>query len=212
MESGHDLNMKAWDSGTEDAYASAGNRDGDVSISDKDVDIKVEDTFLSEEEPFDSGRQQSDTAGSNATSKPGRRTTPGQWGSNFWKDCQPMWESKDAEYDGNKGEEESDVNSFEESDGQGDDRRPHRGQVDVPADEMLSDDYYEQDGKEQSDSLHCRGLSHPSNSDSRLPLKPASSNKSKSKSTKSAKYDEYDDDEDYEEEDEEEGEIFCLFF
>ncbi|EHA8587062.1 hypothetical protein COCNU_scaffold001363G000010 [Cocos nucifera] len=204
MESGHDLNVKAWDSGTEDAFASAGNRDGDVSISDKDVDVKAEDTYQSEEEPLDSGRQQSDTPGWNASSKPGRRTTPGQWGSNFWKDCQPMWESKDAEYDGNKGEEESDVNSFEESDGQGDDGRPHRGQVDVPADEMLSDDYYEQDGEEQSDSLHCRGPSHPSNSDSRLPLKAASSNKSKSKRTKSAKYDEYDDDEDYEEEDEEE--------
>ncbi|XP_010907831.1 protein CHROMATIN REMODELING 5 isoform X1 [Elaeis guineensis] len=204
MESGHDLNVKAWDSGTEDAYASAGNRDGDVSISDKDIDIKAEDTYQSEEELLDTVRQQSDTSGWNATSKPGRRTTPGQWGSNFWKDCQPMWESKDAEYDGNKGEEESDVKSFEESDGQGDDGRPHRGQVDVPADEMLSDDYYEQDGEEQSDSLHYKGPSHPSNSDSRLPLKPASSNKSKSKRTKSAKYDEYDDDEDYEEEDEEE--------
>ncbi|XP_038972967.1 protein CHROMATIN REMODELING 5 isoform X2 [Phoenix dactylifera] len=203
MESGHDLNEKAGDSGTEDAYASVGNRDGDVSISDKDVDIKAEDTYQSEEEPFDSGRQQSDTSGWNATSK-GRRTTPGQWGSNFWRDCQPMWESKDAEYDGNKGEEESDVNSLEESDGQGDDGRPHRGQVDVPADEMLSDDYYEQDGEEQSDSLHCRGPSHPSNSDLRLPPKPASGNKSKSKSTKSAKYDEYGNDEDYEEEDEEE--------
>ncbi|XP_038988739.1 protein CHROMATIN REMODELING 5-like isoform X3 [Phoenix dactylifera] len=204
MESAHDLNEKATGSGAEDAYGSVGNTDADVNISDKDVDIKAEDTHQSEEEPFDAGRQQSDTSGGNATGKPGRRTAPGPWGSNFWRDCQPMWDSKDAEYDDNRGEEYSDGNPLEELDGQGDGGRSRRGQVDVPAEEMLSDDYYEQDGEEQSDSLHCRPLSRPGNSGSRLSPKPSSTNKNKSKSLKSAKYDEYDDDEDYEEEDEEE--------
>ena len=108
MESAHDLNEKARDGGAEDASGSVGNTDADVNISDKDVDIKAEDTHQSEEEPFDAGRLQSDTSGGNATGKPGRRTAPGSWGSNFWRDCQPMWDSKDAEDDGIRGEEESD--------------------------------------------------------------------------------------------------------
>ena len=204
MELDHDLNEKGGDNDAEGDYVSAGNnRQMDLNFV-EDQEMKEEDKYQSEGEPLDADRQQSDASGGNA--KQGKRTGPsGIWGSNFWKDCQPTWGSKDEQVDGKKDEEVIAVISDEDSDGQKDGEQLQRGQVDVPADEMLSDDYYEQDGEEQSDSLHGRGLSLPSISGSRLPPRPAPVLKNAAKSSKAAKYDEYDEDEDYEESDEEEG-------
>jgi len=205
MDSDHDLNEKGGDNDAEGDYVSAGNnRQMDLNFVEKDGELKEEDQYQSEGEPSDAGRQQSDASGGNA--KQGKRTGPsGTWGSNFWKDCQPMWGSKDEQVDGKKDDEVIAVNSDEDSDWQKDGEQLQRGQIDVPADEMLSDDYYEQDGKEQSDSLHGRGLNLPSIPGSRLPLRPVPVMKNATKSSKAAKYDEYDEDEDYEESVEEEG-------
>ncbi|KAJ6967362.1 hypothetical protein NC652_004802 [Populus alba x Populus x berolinensis] len=50
--------------------------------------------------------------------------------------------------------------------------RGGKGHSDVPADEMLSDVYYEQDGEDQSDSVHYRGFSQSVDLSSRLQKKP----------------------------------------
>ncbi|KAJ0978034.1 hypothetical protein J5N97_013508 [Dioscorea zingiberensis] len=202
MDSNYDLNEKAEDNGVEGASTSLGNREMDASSSEKDTEMKAEDQYQSEEEQLDVSRQQSDTSGGNAVGRGGRRTASGaMWGSSFWKDCQPMGDPKDDDYDLNKVAGESEVNLSEDSEGQKDEEGFQRGQADVPVDEMLSDDYYEQDGEEQSD---CRASGRPSISGSRLLTKPVSMKKNVSKSSKAGKFDDYDDDEDYDEEDEEE--------
>lgn len=204
MESGHDLNEKGGDNEARGDYISANNRQMDLNFADEnDPEMKEDNHCQSEGEPMDAGRQQSDASGGNVQA--GKKTgSSGTWGSNFWKDCQPIWRHKDEEVNGKKDDEEViAVNSDEDSCGQKDDEQFQRGQVDVPADEMLSDDYYEQDGEEQSDSLLGRGLSIPSISGSRLPPKPVPVTNKATKSSKTTNYDEYD--EDYEESDEEEG-------
>ncbi|KAL0923098.1 hypothetical protein M5K25_007143 [Dendrobium thyrsiflorum] len=215
MDSSHDLNGKDGGVEADGAYGSPGTRDMDASFGEKEVDKKAAGQYQSEEEPYDAGGQQSDMCGMNGMGKAGRRLNPaGTWGSSFWKDCQPMWGSNEDNYDSMKVEEGPDCDSkkveeeslgysCDDSDGQRDEDHLQRGQADVPADEMLSDDYYEQDGEEHSDSFHGRGLSQPSTSGTRLPPKPTSSNRNTSKSLEAVKFDEYDEDEDYEEEDEE---------
>ncbi|KAG0487904.1 hypothetical protein HPP92_006715 [Vanilla planifolia] len=113
-----------------------------------------------------------------------------------------MWGANEDDYDSKKVEEGSEYDSkrgrrfsddsLEESNDQGDGEHFQKGQADVPAEEMLSDDYYEQDGEEHSDSLHGRVLSQPSTSGSRLPSMPTSSSRNIPKNLKTAKYDEYD--------------------
>ncbi|KAJ6838441.1 protein CHROMATIN REMODELING 5-like isoform X1 [Iris pallida] len=175
MDPDHELNGKE-----------AGSRELDLNFVEKEVDLNAEEQYGSGE---DAGRQQSDASGGNA--RPGRRIAPsGTWGSNFWKDYQPVIAGEMGQ------EEEAVAVSDEDSEGQ---KEMQRGQADVPADEMLSDDYYEQDVEELSDSFHGRGVSHPS----RLPPRPVSGKKSMSKSSKAAKYDEYNEDDDSDDEDEE---------
>ncbi|XP_020108708.1 protein CHROMATIN REMODELING 5 isoform X2 [Ananas comosus] len=205
MNSGHDLNEKADDNGAEGASGSTRDRDFDMNIGHKDVDMNEADPYNSEQEQLDGIRQQSDTFGENATEKPSKRIgSTGTWGSSFWKDCQPMPDSKETQSDSDKGNGAFEDNSDEDVDGHKDEEASEREQVDVTADEMPSDDYYEQEGEEQSDSLHRSGLSRPSSSGLRLPPKPVSDRKKASKSSKRVKYDEYDDDEDYAEGDDEE--------
>ncbi|XP_020273796.1 protein CHROMATIN REMODELING 5-like isoform X3 [Asparagus officinalis] len=204
MDSEYDLNEKGGDNDAEGDYISTeDNRQMDLNFAENGVEMKEEDQYQSELEPLDAGVQQNDISSDNG--RQGKRTGPsGTWGSNFWKDCQPMWGPKDEEVDGTKDEEVITVNSDDHSDGQKDSEQFQRGQVDVPADEMLSDDYYEQDGEEQSDSIHGRGLSLPSISGARLPPRPVLLTKNAAKKSKGAKYDEYDDDDEYEESDDEE--------
>ncbi|PKA67000.1 CHD3-type chromatin-remodeling factor PICKLE [Apostasia shenzhenica] len=215
IESGHDMNEKDVGVRTDGAYGSVGIRDIDTSFSEREVDHKTLSQYQSEEEPSDAGRQQSDNSAGNARDRTSRRTHPaGTWGSSFWKDCQPMWGSNEDAYGSKKLEGESyyetkksggrsPEDSCEESDGQRDEQFL-KGQIDVPADEMLSDDYYEQDGEEHSDSLHGRSLNQPSTSgSSRLPPKPTSFNRKMPKSSKVSKYGKYDVDGEYEEETEE---------
>ncbi|ONK67510.1 uncharacterized protein A4U43_C05F790 [Asparagus officinalis] len=181
VDSDQNLNDKVEDNDIEGGYNSLGsNRQMDLNFVENGVEMKEEDQYHSGD--------------ANAVKGTGPSAT---WGSNFWKDCQPMSNRTD--------EEVIVVNSDEDSDGQKDGEQFKTRQVDVPADEMLSDDYYEQDGEEQSDSLISGGLKLPSISVSRLPPRqlPVAENAA-AKSANAAKYDEYDGDEDYEETDEEE--------
>ncbi|XP_009761006.1 protein CHROMATIN REMODELING 5 [Nicotiana sylvestris] len=142
----------------------------------------------------------------------------GKWGSGFWKDCQPIGpsgrsasgeESKSgSEY---KNEEESD----EVSDGREDQlesedegRQKEMGKSrSVPADEMLSDEYYEQDGDDQSDSLHYRTANPSSGYSSKPQSRSIAANKYASRKSKASKdqyggeYADYDDDDSEDEDD-----------
>jgi chromodomain-helicase-DNA-binding protein 1 len=60
----------------------------------------------------------------------------------------------------------------EDEEGQKEVGRGGKGHSDVPADEMLSDEYYEQDGEDQSDLMRYRGFSKPVDLSSRLQSKP----------------------------------------
>lgn len=204
----------------------------DDSSCDKDVCIKMDDQYQSDEEPAgdDASRLQDGPVGSNAGGREvqnfqpsGRRTTLiGKWGSSFWKDCQPMptrdgsesgQDSKDMDSDykiqegsdGNLSDGMADRLESEDDVGRKDVEGFQRAQADVPTDEMLSDDYYEQDGDEQSDSLHHRELNRTGASGSRQSSRPIPVKKNMSRRLKSAKLDEYDYDDDYDEEDEEDG-------
>lgn len=224
MDSGHLMDGKSEGSGVGRVHSPV---DGNYSSTDKDVHVKMDGQYQSDEEPTgdDDGRLQDGAVGSNNSgremqnSQPsGRRTgSVGRWGSSFWKDCQPMptrdgsesGKDMDSDYkieegsDGNSSEGRADRLESEDGDGHKDAEVFQRAQADVPTDEMLSDDYYEQDGDDQSDSLHHRELNRASASSSRQSSRPIPVKKNMSRHSKSAKLDEYDYDDDYNEEDEE---------
>ncbi|XP_024019941.1 protein CHROMATIN REMODELING 5 isoform X1 [Morus notabilis] len=150
----------------------------------------------SEGEPDDASRLQNEatvnddgrTVGNLQPS--GRRTAmAGKWGSTFWKDCQPMhsqnaldsgqdsdYRNVDGSYDNSSDGREQRLDS-EDDDGPKYAGKGQQGPSDVATDEMLSDEYYEQDGKEQSDSVNYRGFHNSTVSNSRPQLKPAAFNK-----------------------------------
>ncbi|KAL6010019.1 hypothetical protein ACLOJK_000450 [Asimina triloba] len=225
-ESGHFTDDEAQDD-VDRVHTEAGNGDVDASSSDKDVEMKVEGRYRSDEELTDQNdsRVQNATDVGNATvngmqnlQPPGRRTALGaKWGSSFWKDFQPMpvREGSESEQDSkivdsdyksdagshdNSSDAKKDRLETQDDDMQKDAGEVQRGHADVPADEMLSDDYYEQDGDEQSDSLHHRDLNQPRVSNSRQLSRPIAVNKNVPRNKKSAKFNDYDyDDEDGEE-------------
>ncbi|XP_077251792.1 protein CHROMATIN REMODELING 5-like isoform X2 [Tasmannia lanceolata] len=200
------------------------NIDVNASSSEGDVEVKTDDHYQSEEEVVSSSsRIQNGTAGSNAMGRrtlnfqpSGRRTAlVGKWGSSFWKDCQPMStregsrDSKDAHSnyksdegsDGHFSDEKTDRLESVNYNGQKVIKEVQRDQADVPTDEMLSDDYYEQDGEEQSDSKNNRELNRSNASSSRLLARPIAIKNYTARSSKAANFNEYDDDEDYSDED-----------
>lgn len=168
------------------------------------------------------------------TQPPMRGTTMGgKWGSTFWKDTQSKTMSHGAsesgeesksgsEYKGSELEESSDgAEDRMESENDDDAHKAvsRKGHQIVPADEMLSDEYYEQDGDDQTESLnHHRAINNSSGFSSKPPPRHAadSSISRKSKGLKANKYD--DEDADYEEDDDEEEDgncfsfLFCLQF
>ncbi|XP_048228059.1 protein CHROMATIN REMODELING 5 isoform X2 [Ricinus communis] len=207
-----------------------GSEDIEVIASEREFDMNVDAQYESEGE--DAGRTEGDAAPDNGgvsvsnsyLQPPGRRNEAGKWGSSFWKDCQPLGAqgasdsahdsksdykiaegSEDNMSDGRDGTLES-----EDEEGQKDLNKGQKGQSDVPADEMLSDEYYEQDGEDQSDSIHYRGFGHSAGLNSRLHLKPAPVKNNFSRSSRAIPNPEDEDgennddgDADYEEEEEE---------
>lgn len=151
-------------------------------------------------------------------------TMGGKWGSNFWKDYQPTTRSHGASESGEESKSESEYKGSEveeESDGVEDrmesenDDMTHKevtgkGHQIVPADEMLSDEYYEQDGDDPNESRNHYRMNHSSGYSSKLPPRPAapSSVTRKSKGSKANKYS--DEDADYEEDDDDEDGNCCI--
>ncbi|GFQ02892.1 protein chromatin remodeling 5 [Phtheirospermum japonicum] len=162
------------------------------------------------------GEDSKDNTGIGDAQPPSRGTTMGgKWGSTFWSDNQSAMTSHGAsdsgeesksgsEYKGSDGEEESD-GAEDRMESENDDM-PHKkvvgkGHRIVPAEDMLSDEYYEQDGDD-----HFRAMNRPSGYNSKQPsqLAAPSSVSRKSRGLKANNYG--DEDADFEEDDDEEDE------
>ncbi|CAK9314221.1 unnamed protein product [Citrullus colocynthis] len=165
---------------TDITHTSAGNDEEDMS-TEKEFNMNMDAPYHSGGQVDDSSRFQNEPAVDDGIAmrmsnlqNSGRRTAVGRrWGSTFWKDCQPMihggsdsaQESK-SESDNRTGEGSEDNISNEKDGGSEfeDDDQPkqvkgQRRYTDVPAEDgVLSDEYYEQDGDEQSDSVPYRGF------------------------------------------------------
>ncbi|MCI19769.1 chromodomain-helicase-DNA-binding protein 1-like, partial [Trifolium medium] len=102
--------------------------------------------------------------------------------------------SEDNSLDGETGRLDS-----EDDDGQKEAGKGRRSHSDVPAEEMLSDEYYEQDGEDQSDSLHYNGIHKPTGRNS-WPQQMSTSTKRTVR--RKSRISDDDGDGDYEEEDE----------
>lgn len=135
---------------------------------------------------------------SNATT----RKTTGRWGSTFWKDCQPMHQKHGSE-------ESKSSSAYNNENGSGNDLsevdKANKGQN---VDEMLSDDYYELDGDDQSDSkLLNNAAAGGYNS---MPLRVVSVNNLNSKDSSRGAY--VEEDADFEDDDEEEEDGNLLIY
>ncbi|KAK8637634.1 hypothetical protein V6N13_136108 [Hibiscus sabdariffa] len=217
--------------------SSAENEDIDGSYSEREFDINMDAQYQSDGAVISNSEQSrlhremvtDNGAGiSSSNFQPaGRRIAPGKWGSTFWKDCQPMdhqggSDSGQESKSDHKNLEGSVYNSSDDRDdrlesevdeAQKEVGKTQRGHSDVPADEMLSDEYYEQDGEEQSDTMHYRGFGNSVGLNDRLQSKHVSVSTTVSRSSRAINnrnYDDEDDDDnnddvdaDYEEEEDE---------
>ncbi|XP_062189228.1 protein CHROMATIN REMODELING 5 isoform X2 [Phragmites australis] len=190
---GYNLNEKAEDEGT---YKSVRDGDADLSSRQWNLNEKAEDACHSEGEQYEAG--QSGLYSSKSTSGPHARrgggSSGGPWGTNFLNDSRSKQMAKEVLLDSDRGMEDgSAASSHDDIDGSGEGDEMNRENGEVPAEEMLSDDYYDQDGEEQSESLHRGGMKHPSCSTSGAAAKSAS--RQKKKPTKYNTYADDDDDE-----------------
>ncbi|OIW02825.1 hypothetical protein TanjilG_29601 [Lupinus angustifolius] len=159
-----------------------GNQCPDATSSEKEFDMNTEAQYQSDGEPDGASRLQNEEAAiddgaanreSNLQTAASKTTTVGRWGSTFWKDCQPMHPQNGSE-SGHESKSESDYRNEDGSEGNSLDGKGERldseddeqkeegkgpvGHHDAPAEEMLSDEYYEQDEAEQRNSLQQRGI------------------------------------------------------
>ena len=184
-----------------DRIQSVGNEDVDVTSSEKEFDMNMDAHDQSEGELDDRSQNEAtvDDGGirvANLQPSGRRNAMAGKWGSTFWKDCQPMHSQNGSdsgqdsdckivdgsEYHSSDGREQR-LDS-EDDDGPKDVTKGQQGPSDVPTDEMLSDEYYEQDGKEQNDMVRYREFHHSVGSNSRPQLKPAAGNKNTVRSSR----------------------------
>ncbi|XP_031401570.1 protein CHROMATIN REMODELING 5 isoform X2 [Punica granatum] len=211
--------------------SSSRNEDVDGAFSAREFDMNVDAQYQSDDEPYGTRMVQNEAATDNGIrlnnlQPSGRRNAnAGQWGSSFWKDCKPMCppggsesgpESKsgsDNKYDERSDDHLTDARDSDDDEGPKEVDKGQRGHPDVPAEEMLSDEYYEQDGDEQSDRAPYRGYKHPMGITSRTSINtnPVAASRKVSRNSRSLNIDEEDDfgdvedkndDADYEEEDE----------
>lgn len=139
-------------------------------LSDREFEVDLNAQYRSDGETRDGGKLQDDVAASDgalpnlqvSTKKMGLSAS---WGSTFWKDCQPTRpgsesgpESKSSSgYRNEEGSEDESLGRREDRSELEDLERVGRGQACVSVDEMLSEDYYEQDGNAKpSASSHQR--------------------------------------------------------
>ena len=227
------LNEKIQGQSMDRVQGMMGNENVEAMYSDKDSELKIDGHYRSDDEPDDANRLQDDAAPDNGIvsnlQPSGRRTAlAGKWGSTFWKDCQPMrsragsesgQESKSgSEYKNEAGSEEDSSDGREdrlgeaEADGQKEAEKVRR-QIDVPADEMSSDDYYEQDGDDQTDSLPYRPLSNSSEFNSKPQSRSVDASNNVGRNSRTQDGEEYDDnDADYEDDDADDGNCVTLIY
>ncbi|KAF0907372.1 hypothetical protein E2562_015866 [Oryza meyeriana var. granulata] len=190
---GYNLNEKAED---EAAYESVEDRDVDLNSRQWNLNEKAEDSYHSDEEQYEGGRSGLNSLENKSGQNDQRIGGPsGPWGTNFLKDRRPTQTAKEEPLTSDRGMEYgSAASSHDDMDASGEDDELNRGHGEVPAEEMLSDDYYQQDGEEQSDSLLRGGMRHPSCSTSGAAAESVSS-RQKKKPTKYNAYADEDDDE-----------------
>ncbi|KAK7276699.1 hypothetical protein RIF29_17844 [Crotalaria pallida] len=206
-----------------------GSECADATSSEKEFDMNMEAQYQSDGEPDGGNRLQNEattddgvaTRESNLHKTDSKTTMAGRWGSTFWKDCQPMrpqngsesgHESKSGSdfrneegYEANSLDGRGDRLDSEDDDEQKEAGKGPVGHVDVPAEEMLSDEYYEQGGEEQRDLLHHRGIHKPTGSNSWSQRVPSVGNRNALGKSRISDDDDNGDDDgdaDYEEEDE----------
>ncbi|KAG2674741.1 hypothetical protein I3760_13G152700 [Carya illinoinensis] len=214
------------------------NGDVDATSREKEFDMNMDARYQIEGELDGANRLQNEGAADDGINMrasnlqpSGRRTAvAGKWGSTFWKDCQPLTRGgSDSGQDSKSGSDSRNAEGSEDNSSDGrEDRlesedenrqkqlgKRQRGHSDVPADEMLSDEYYEQDGEEQRDSMHFGGFKQSIGLSSRPQSKPVASNSHVKRNSRVFNDNEDDDndgddednnadaDGDYEEEDEE---------
>lgn len=226
-------------------HRSVGNECTDATSSEKEFDMNMEAQYESDGEPVGSGRLQTeataddgDAVKESTLQTAGNKTAMmGRWVSSFWKDCGQMGpqngsesgqESKSgSDYRNADGSEDNSLDGragrldSDDDDGQKEEGKGPRGLSDVPAEEMLSDEYYEQDGEEQSDSIHYGGIKKPSESNSWPQRMSTTANRTLHRNSRFSDDAEEDDDDgdndndgddaDYEEEDEADGMLNLLF-
>ncbi|KAK4789616.1 hypothetical protein SAY86_016920 [Trapa natans] len=209
--------------------SSSRKEDTNRFFSTREFDMNVDAQYQSEE-PYDTRMVQNEAQTDNRIrvnnlQPSGRRTTnAGQWGSSFWKDCKPMCppgasdcgqdsrSGSEMKYSERSDENMTDAKYSDDDEGHKEAARNQRGQPDVLAEEMLSDEYYEQDGDDQSDRVPYRGFKQPLGNNSRpsIKLKPTASNRRVSCNSNTLNIDEEgdfnddsgkNDDSDYDEED-----------
>ncbi|XP_019163808.1 PREDICTED: protein CHROMATIN REMODELING 5 isoform X2 [Ipomoea nil] len=182
----------------------AGNEEVEATSSDNDDASRLQDGASEDAQRIRDEQQSTRIVG-----------VAGKWGSSCWKDSQPMHnngrsESREESKSGSdyKNEEESEDVSSDgsredrlESEDDGQQKEAGKGGS-VPADEMLSDEYYEQDGDDQSDSLHHRAANRSSGYTTKLPARPVVASSYTSRKPKPSKACQYDDDADYGDEEE----------
>ncbi|OIW16296.1 hypothetical protein TanjilG_19012 [Lupinus angustifolius] len=205
-----------------------GNEFADATYSEKEFDMNMEAQYESDGEPDGASRVQNKAATddgvatreSNIQTAGSKAAMSGRWGSTFWKDCQPTRPQSGSE-SGHESKSGSDYRHEDCSEGNSLDGRGERldsedddeqkeagkgpvGHPDVPAEEMLSDEYYEQDGEEQHSSLHQR-IHMPAGSNSWPPRVSTTVNRNSNRKSRISDDDDNvdnDGDADYEEEDE----------
>jgi chromodomain-helicase-DNA-binding protein 1 len=203
---GYHLNEKA---GDESAYESV--RDGEVDLNSRQWNLNEKaDDYHNEDEHYEadqSGLNSSrNTSGQHARGGGGSSGRP--WGTSFLNDSR-FKQMDEVPLNSAMGMEDgSAASSHDDTDGSGEDEELDRGNAEVPAEEMLSDDYYEQDGEEQSESLHRDRMKPPSCSTSGAVPKSASRQK---KSTKYNTYDDDDDDDEYNDENDDDDDADGIF-
>lgn len=154
----------------------------DATYTERGFDMNLDMQYPTEAEPGSSIRHPGTTTTDKVPLPPGRRMgVSGKWGSTFWKDCLPIGQRDGSDYLSNSQNFDSE-NENEEEDKAMNKQQQQSGQADVPAEEMLSDEYYEQDEDNQSDHAQYKVYGNATNSRS-LP-KTGSSIGSKSRTSR----------------------------
>ncbi|CAO2837359.1 unnamed protein product, partial [Amaranthus hypochondriacus] len=194
--------------------------DIDLNSSENDFEMKIDGDYQSDGEP-DTSRLPNevaingDTDMGPSTSHTYERRSGGltaKWGASFWKGSQTVV-SHDVSDSGHESRSGSDYRNDEGSEGNsfgGEDHielEGYEGQKEtekVSVDEMLSDEYYEQDGDDQNDALQHRGSNRAimnQQSQSRITLPTISTSRNRRKRYDDEDYAEAEDDEDEADED-----------